>query len=138
MIKQSALLGSQEAVSLGCQPGRYECTPIYDRFFGRRPSVALFQRGTASDNILKWTVLHHCLATLSVAMHTSQLGLRIQGRPLPEHHQLTRHTSYVCGGVVDGIQLRIPQCEEDNLEALGEFIATAAVVHLTEKPLGEN
>ena len=31
-----------------------------------------------------------------------------------------------------------PQCEEDNLEVLGEFIATAAVGHLTEKPFGEN
>ena len=71
-------------------------------------------------------------------MHTSQLGLRIQGLPLPGHHQFTQHASYVCGGVVDGIQLRIAQCEEDNLEALGEFIATAAVGHLTEKPLGEN
>ena len=59
-------------------------------------------------------------------MRTSQLGLRIQGLPLPGHHlKLTRHVSHVCGGVVDGIQLRIPQCEEDNLEALGEFIATA-------------
>ena len=71
-------------------------------------------------------------------MHTGQLGLRIQGLPLPGHHQLTRHALYVCGGVVDGIQLRIPQCKEDNLEALGEFIATAAVGHLPEKPLGEN
>ena len=67
-------------------------------------------------------------------MHTNQLGLRIQGRPLPEHHQLTRH----CDGVVDGIQLRNSQREEDNLEALGEFIATAAVVNLIEKPLVEN
>ena len=49
-----------------------------------------------------------------------------------------RHVSYVCGGVADGIQLRNLQCEEDNLEVLGEFIATAAVGHLTEKPLGEN
>ena len=69
-------------------------------------------------------------------MHTGQLGLRIQGLPLPGHHlMLTRHVSYVCVGVVDGIQLRVPQCEEDNLEARqffhGEFIATAAVGHLT-------
>ena len=76
-------------------------------------------------------------------MHTSQLGLRIQGLPVPGHHlKLTRHESYVCGGVVDGIQLRVPLCEEDNLEALeflyGEFIAIAAVGYLTEKPLGEN
>ena len=66
-------------------------------------------------------------------MHTGQLGLRIQGLPLRDRHQLTRHTSYVCGGVVDGIQLRIPQCEEVNLEALGEFIATVAVGDLPEK-----
>ena len=66
-------------------------------------------------------------------MHTGQLRLRTQGLPLPDHHHLTRHTSYVSGGVVDGIQLRIPQCEEDNLEAHGEFIATAAVGHLPEK-----
>ena len=79
-------------------------------------------------------VRHHCLVTVSVAMYTGQLGLRIQGLPHPGHHlKLTRHASYVCGGVVDGIQLRIPQCEEDNLEALGEFIATVAVGHLTEK-----
>ena len=71
-------------------------------------------------------------------MHTGQLGLRFQGLPLPDHHHLTRHTSYVCGGVVDGIQLRIPWCEEDNLEALREFITTVAVGDLTEKPLGEN
>ena len=111
-------------------------------------------------------------------MHTSQLGLRIQGLPLPDHHiKLTRHVphvcceigsemtlrwnifpepvwpgtssqdlppgyaghvSYVCGGVVDGIQHKIPQCEEDNLEALGEIIATAAVEHLTEEPHVEN
>ena len=65
-------------------------------------------------------------------MMLSQLDLLIQGLPLPDHHQLTRHLSYV------GIQLRIPQCEEDNLEALGEFIATAAVGHLPEEPLVEN
>ena len=66
-------------------------------------------------------------------------GIRIQVLPLPGHHlKLTWHVSYVCGGVVDGIQLRIPQCEEDNLEALEEFIESAAVGHLTEKQLGEN
>ena len=69
-------------------------------------------------------------------MHTSQLGLRIQGHPLPDHHQLTRHASY--GGVVDGIQLRIPWCEEENLEVLGALIATVAVGHLPEKQLVEN
>ena len=105
---------------------------------GRRPSVTLFQRGTASDNIFKWTVPHHCLVTVSVAMHTDQLGLRIQGLPLPDHHQLTRHASYVCVGAVDRIQLRIPRCEKDNLEAHGELIATVAVGHLIERPLGEN
>ena len=46
--------------------------------------------------------------------------------------------SYVCDGVVDSIQLRNSECEEDNLEALGEFIATVAVGELTEKPLVEN
>ena len=39
-----------------------------------------------------------------------------------EHHvKLTRHVSYVsyvCGGVVDGIQHKNPQCEEDSLETL--------------------
>ena len=71
-------------------------------------------------------------------MHTSQLGLRIQGLPLPGHHlKHTRHVSCVCGGVVDGIQRRNPLCEEDNLEAVGEIIGTAAVGHLPEKPLGE-
>ena len=35
-------------------------------------------------------------------------------------------------------QLTHPQCEKDNLEALGECIETVAVGHLTEKPLGEN
>ena len=64
-------------------------------------------------------------------MHTSQLELRIQGLPLPDHHQLTRHVPYVCVGVVDGIQHRIPHCEEDSLEALGESIATATDGHLT-------
>ena len=84
-------------------------------------------------------VPHRCLVSVSVAMHTGQLGLRIQGLPLPGHHlKLARHVSYVCVAAVDGIQLRIPQCEEDNLEALGEFIATAAVGHLPEKPLVEN
>ena len=73
-----------------------------DRFLGRRPSVTLFQRGCL--HLLREVVNapHHCLVTVSVAMHTSQLGLRIQGLPLPGHHQLTRHVSYVCGGVVDG------------------------------------
>ena len=33
-MKQSALLGSKEVVSLGCQPWRFESTP-----FCRRPSV---------------------------------------------------------------------------------------------------
>ena len=95
--------------------------------------------GLPATKILKWTVPHHCLVTVSVAMHKSHLGLRIQGRPFPGHHlKLTRHVSYACGGVVDSIQPRISQREEDNLEALGEFIATAAVGHLTEKPLGEN
>ena len=98
----------------------------------------LFQRGSASDQNPQVNVPHHCLVTISVTMHTGQLGLRIQGLPLPDHHHLTRHVSYVCGGVVDGIQLRIPQCEEDNLEAHGEFIATAAEGHPTEKLLGEN
>ena len=72
-------------------------------------------------------------------MHTGQLGLRIQGLPLPGHHlKLARDVSYVCGGVVDGIRIRIPQCEEDNLETLDEFIATAAVGHLPGKPRVEN
>ena len=66
-------------------------------------------------------VPHHCLVTVSVAMHTGQLGLRIQGVPLLDHHHLTRHTSYVCGG-----------------EALGEFIATVAVGQLPKKTLVEN
>ena len=72
-------------------------------------------------------------------MHTGQLGLRIQGLPFHGHHlKLAQHVSHVCGCVVDGIQIRIPQCEEDNLEALVEFVATAAVGHLTEKSHGEN
>ena len=41
---------------------------------------------------------------------------------------------YVCGCVVDGIQLKISQCEEDNLEALGEFIATATNQKTTSDP----
>ena len=42
-------------------------------------------------------------------MYTGHLGLRIQGLPLLGHHiKLTRHVSYVCGGVVDGIKLKIP------------------------------
>ena len=86
------------------------------------------QGRSVPDNFLRRlremvNVPHHCLATVSVAVHTGHLGLRIQGLPLPGHHpKLTRHVSYVCVGVVDGIQLRIPQCEEDNLDALGEFI----------------
>ena len=61
------------------------------------------------------------------------------GTPTSGHHlKLALHVSYVCVAAVDGIQLRIPECEEDNLEALGEFIETVAVGHLTEKPLGEN
>ena len=75
----------------------------------------------------------------SVRCDAYLLGLRIEGLPLPGHHlKLARHVSYVCVAAVDGVQLRIPQCEEDNLEALGEFIATAAVGHLPEKPLVEN
>ena len=39
-------------------------------------------------------VPHHCLETVSVVMHTGQLGLRIQGLPLPGHHlKLPRHVS---------------------------------------------
>ena len=92
-----------------------------------------------ATKILEWTVPLHCLVTVSVVMHTSHLGLRILGLPFPGHHlKLTRHVSYIFGGVVDGIQLRSPQCEKDNLEALGEFIATVADGHLTKKPLGEN
>ena len=72
-------------------------------------------------------------------MHTYQLGLRIQGLPLPGHHlKLARHVSYVCVAAADGIQLRITECEEDNLEALGEFIETAAVGHFPGRPLVEN
>ena len=68
-----------------------------------------------------------------------RLGLRIQGLPLPGHHlELARHVSYVCDAAVDCIQLTIPECEEDNLEELGELIATAVVGHLTEKPHVEN
>ena len=52
------------------------------------------------------------------------------------YHIIFLETVYGC--VVDGIQLRIPQCEEDNLEALGEIIETVAVGHLTEKKLVEN
>ena len=56
-------------------------------------------------------------------MHTGQLeiasGLCIQGLPLLGHHlELTRCVSHACSAAVDSIQLRIPQCEEDNLEAL--------------------
>ena len=43
----------------------------------------------------------------------------------------------VCVAAVNGIQLKIPECEEDNLEAPGEYIETVAVGHLPEKPLGE-
>ena len=43
------------------------------------------------------------------------------------------HVTYVCVAAVDGIQLRIPECEEDNLEALGEFIETVDVGHLHKK-----
>ena len=125
-----------------------ESSPLPDRSLGRRPSVTLFQRGTACFRlkarrsnseidlcsnrfelcVVRNTSAHrkrlttgeeclhrlpemvhvppHCLVTVSVAMHTGQLGLRIQGLPLPGHHlKLTRHVSYVCGGVVDGIQL---------------------------------
>ena len=80
-------------------------------------------------------------------MYTGQLviasSFRIQVLSLPGHHlKLARHVSYVCGAVVDGIQLRITLCEEDNVEALQflhrEFIATAAVGHFSEKPLVEN
>ena len=46
--------------------------------------------------------------------------------------------SYVCDGIVDSIQLRNSQREEDNLEALGEFVATAVVGHLLENPLVED
>ena len=38
-------------------------------------------------------VPHHCLETVSVAMHTGQLGFRIQGLPLPGHH--LKHTRHV-------------------------------------------
>ena len=58
-----------------------------------------------------------------------RLGLRIQGLPLPRAItlELARHVSYVCDAAVDCIQLTIPECEEDNLEELGELIATAVV-----------
>ena len=55
--------------------------------------------------------------------------------PARDREQPLCHASAVC--VVHGIQLRIPWCEEDNLDAVGEFIGTAAVGHLPEKPLGE-
>ena len=100
--------------------------PFNDRSLGRRPSVTLFQRGTASDNIFKWTVPHHCLVTVSVAMHTGQLGLRIQGLPLPDQHQLTEFNS---GS--PGVKRTIWRRSE-------KLIATVAVGHLIERPLGEN
>ena len=51
----------------------------------------------------------------------------------------SRGTCHISAEVfVDGVQLRILQCEEGNLDALGEFIETVAVGHLTEKPLVEN
>ena len=66
----------------------------------------------------------------SVCCDAYLLGLRIQGLPFPDHHlKLTRHASYVCVAAVDGIQLRITECEE----ALGEFIETAAVGHFSWK-----
>ena len=65
-------------------------------------------------------VPHHCLVN-SVRRDAYKPALDIQGLPVPGHHlKLTRHESYVCGGVVDGIQLRVFWCEVDNLEALGE------------------
>ena len=87
---------------------------------------------------------HHGLETVSVAMHTGQLGFRIQRLPLPGHHQLTRHASYVCDGVVDDIQLRILsvkktiwRCSEKSspLRLLGIFLKS----HLsrTEDMLGK-
>ena len=92
---------------------------------GRRPSVALFQRGLHRLREVVNVPLH-CLVTESVSTHTGQLGLRIQGLPLPGHHiKLTRHLSYVCGGVVAFISGTLS--EEVNLEALGKFIATVAV-----------
>ena len=58
-------------------------------------------------------------ATLLRSLSETASSLRIQGLPHLGHHlKLTRHVSYVCGAVVYGIQHRIPQCEEDKLEAL--------------------
>ena len=59
------------------------------------------QGRSVPDNFLRQlrevvNVPHHCLATLSVAVHAGQLGivssLRIEGLPLPGYHlELTRH-----------------------------------------------
>ena len=49
-MKQSALRSLWDA-----SPGDTSQPPVPDRSLGRRPSVTLFQRGTASDNTLKWT-----------------------------------------------------------------------------------
>ena len=142
-------------------PGDTSEPPYSDRSLGRRPSVTVFQRGTASSvqTLIGFWVVALYSHTAWVSSSTLGGGERTtslpresvrrdayrqarpsdSGTPTPGHHlKLTRHSSYVCGGVEDGIQLRILQCEEDNLEALGEFIATAVVGHLPEKPLVEN
>ena len=72
--------------------------------FRQREIVANLRGGqgrSVPDNFLRRlrevvNVPHHCLATLSVAVHTGQLGivssLRIEGLPLPGYHlELTRH-----------------------------------------------
>ena len=90
--------------------------------------------------ITSYKVPHHSLMTMSVAVFTGPgSGSRaISAFKDSDHHlKITQHVSYVCVAAVDGIQLRIPECEEDNLEALGEIIETAAVGHLPGKPLVE-
>ena len=80
----------------------------------------------------------HCLVTVSVSMHAGQLGLSHsetpKKRPSPQAHAArVIHLLRRC-------RRRSTQDPpvEDNLDALGGFIATAAVRHLPEKPLVEN
>ena len=58
LIREYLLFLAVRELSLrDASPGDLSQPPFSDRFLGRRPSLTLFQRGTASDNTLRWTFI---------------------------------------------------------------------------------
>ena len=72
------LLWQLRPLSLRVASPGSESSPFSDRSLGRRPSVTLFQRGTGTENTLKWTVfIQHLSHDQWRAEHTAERFLRL-------------------------------------------------------------